>query len=142
MLRICRRRKRKVAAAGNKKKAKGIVGETKRRKKQQQREMGSLKMPGYTGAYSTLLAVLKNIPGLASELRNLRDDRSLLSVNHAKELRIHIEGLKMLDTEDLLTAADVAVLTLDRMIARDNGGAKGEQPAEQPGDTADAVADI
>ena len=99
-------------------------------------------MPGLTGAYSTLLAVLENIPRLASELRNLRDDRSPLSVKHANELRRHIEGLKTLDTEELFSAADVALLALGRIIARANGGAKQEQPAEQPGDTADAVADV
>jgi hypothetical protein len=82
--------KKEVAAAGNKKKAKAIIG-ARKRKKQQQREMGTLKMPGLTGAYSTLLAILKNIPGLPGELRNLREDRSLLSVNHAKELQIHID---------------------------------------------------
>jgi len=134
--------KRKVAAAGNKKKAKGIVGETKRRKKQQQREMGSLKMPGYTGAYSTLIAVLENIPRLPNELRNLRDDRRTLAPKHANELRLHIEGLKMLDTEELFTTADQALLALGRIIARANGGAKEEQPAEQPRDTGDVVADV
>ena len=133
---------KEVAAAGNKKKAKGIVRARKRKKQQQQGELGTLKMPGYTGAYSTLLAVLKNIPGLPGELRNLMEDRSLLSVNHAKELQIHIERLKMLDTEELLTAADVAHRTLDRMIARANGGAEEEQPADQSGETAGAVADV
>jgi ParB-like chromosome segregation protein Spo0J len=131
---------KEVAAAGNKKKAKGIV-RARKRKKQQQGELGMLKMPGYTGAYSTLLAVLKNIPELPSELRNLRDDRRPLAVNHAHELRRHIEGLKMLDTEDLFVAADVAVRALDRIIARANVGAK-EQPAEKPEDSADAVADV
>jgi hypothetical protein len=64
--------KQKVAAADNKTKSKSIVGETKKRKKQQQQgEMGTLKMPGLTGVYSTLLAVLDNIPKLANELRNL-----------------------------------------------------------------------
>jgi hypothetical protein len=106
---------KKVAAAGNKKKAKGIVRETKRRKKQQ---LGSLKMPGLTGAYSTLLAVLENIPRLANELRNLKNDSNLLSVKHARELRTSIEALKMLDAEELLAAADVAALALDRIITK------------------------
>jgi hypothetical protein len=109
---------KKVAAAGNKKKAKGIVRETKRRKKQQQQQLGSLKMPGLTGAYSTLLAVLENIPRLANELRNLMNDRNPLSVKHARELRTSIEALKRLDTEELLAAADVAALALDRIIAK------------------------
>jgi hypothetical protein len=99
-------------------------------------------MPGYTGAYSTLLAVLRNIPELSSELRNLRNDRNPLSVKHANELRIHIEGLKMLDTEELFSAADVAIRALDRVIARANVGAKENQPAENPEDSADAVADV
>jgi hypothetical protein len=132
--------KKEVAAAGNKKKAKGIVRARKRKK--QQRQLGTLKMPGLTGAYSTLLAVLENIPRLASELRNLRDDRSPLSVKHANELRRHIEGLKTLDTEELFSAADVALLALGRIIARANGDAREEQPAERPGDTADAMADV
>ena len=108
-----------------------------KRKKQQQRELGTLKMPGYTGAYSTLLAVLKNIPELPSELRNLRDDRRPLAVNHANELRIHIEGVKRLNTEELFTAADQALLALDRIIAKANRRAKEDQPAEEPG-----VADV
>jgi len=105
---------KKVAAAGNKKKAKGIVRETKRRKKQQ---LGSLKMPGLTGAYSTLLAVLENIPRLANEL-NLMNDPNPLCVKHARELRTSIEALKRLDTEELLAAAKVAALALDRIIAK------------------------
>jgi hypothetical protein len=114
---------KKVAAAGNKKKAKGIVRETKRRKKQQQ--LGSLKMPGLTGAYSTLLAVLENVPRLANELRNLTNDPNPLSVKHAHELRTSIEALKRLDTEELLAAAKVAALALDRIIAK--GTTKVEQ---------------
>jgi len=113
---------KKIAAAGNKKKAKGIVRETKMRKKQQ---LGSLKMPGLTGAYSTLLAVLENIPRLANELRNLGNDTNQLSVKHARELRTSIEALKMLDAEELLAAAAVAVLALDRIIAK--GTTKVEQ---------------
>ena len=133
---------KEVAAAGNKKKAKGIVRARKRKKQQQQGELGTLKMPGYTGAYSTLIAVLENIPRLPNELRNLRDDRRTLAPKHANELRLHIEGLKMLDTEELFTTADQALLALGRIIARANGGAKEEQPAEQPRDTGDVVADV
>jgi hypothetical protein len=129
-----------VAAAGNKKKAKGIVRESRRSKKQQHREIGALRMPGLTGAYSTLLAVLENVPRLPNELRKLRDVPNPLSAKHAHELRMGIEGVKTLDAEELLTAADVAVEALDRMIARANVRAK-EEPAET-GDTADGVTDV
>jgi hypothetical protein len=128
---------KKVAAAGDKKKAKGIVRETKRQKKQQ---LGSLKMPGLTGAYSTLLAVLENVPRLPNELRKLREDSNPLSVNHARELRMGIEGVKTLDTEELLTAADGATLALDRIIAKGDLGAKEEQ-LDETGDATDGVTD-
>jgi hypothetical protein len=131
------RLKQKIAAAGNKKKAKVIVRETKR-KKREQREIGALKMPGLTGAYSTLLAVLENVPRLPNELRKLRDDPNPLSVKHACELRTGIERIKTLDAEDLFTAAEVAVKALDRLIARADDRAREEQPAET-GDTSDAV---
>jgi hypothetical protein len=118
--------KKQVATAKNKKEAKGIVGERKRRKTQQQRrEIGTLKMPGLTGAYSTLLGVLENLPRLANELRNLRNDPNPLSVGHALELRNHIEALKTLDTEELFAAADMAVLALDSIIEK--GTTKVEQ---------------
>src|SRR5262245_30953406 len=99
----------KVAAVGNKKKAKGMVRETKRRKKQQ---LGSLKMPGHVGAYSTLIAVLEAILGLANELRNLANDPNPLSVNNARELRTKIQALKTFDPDELLDAADAASLAL------------------------------
>jgi hypothetical protein len=130
---------KKVAAAGNKKKAKGIVRDAKRRKKPQ---LGSLKMPGLTGAYSTLLAVLENVPRLPNELRKLRDDPNPLSVQHARELRAGIEGIKTLDTEELLTAADVAVRALDRIIAKGTMKVGQVEPDERPDEPADAMEDV
>jgi hypothetical protein len=133
--------KKEVATAKNKKEAKGIVGERKKTKKKQQ-QLGSLKMPGLTGAYSTLLAVLENVPRLPNELRKLRDDPNPLSVQHARELRAGIEGVKTLDTEELLTAADVAVRALDRIIAKGHASVKQDEPAERSDDPADAMADV
>jgi len=133
--------KKAVAAAGNKKKAKSIVGETKKKKKQQVREMGTLKMPGLTGAYSTLLAVLENIPKLANELRNLTNDRTPLSVKHARELRARIATLKAIDTKDMLAAADVALLALDRIIAKGTSKVGEDEPVEIAGEPEDAMAD-
>ena len=129
--------KKRVAAARDKKKAKSIVGERKRRKKQQS-EFGTLKMPGLTGAYSTLLAVLESVLLLPTELQNLRNAPNPLSVKHACELRAAIEGLKMLDPQELFDAADVALLALDRMITRSNIGASEEQGAKTS-DMADAL---
>src|SRR5262249_42169768 len=127
--------KKKVAAVAGKKEAKRIVGESKvkNKGKKQSQQLGSLKMPGLTGVYSTLVAVLENLPKLANELRNLENAPHRLSIDHARELKAHITGLKALDAKDLLAAADVALLELDRIIAN------GKKPESEPVDAVDDV---
>jgi len=107
--------KKRIAATGSKKKVKRMVREVRRGMKHHREEV--LKMPCLTGEYSTLLAVVKNVPRLPSVLRNLKDDLKPLSVGHARELRTGIEGVKTLDRDELLKAVDVAVEALDRHVA-------------------------
>jgi hypothetical protein len=132
--------KNEIAAAGNKKKSKGIVGKIRKRKKTQQKEFGNLERPGLTGAYNILLKTLESVPKLQHELRTLENAPHQLSANGARQLKTAVEGLKSTDFEDLIAAADVALFTLDRIIARADVGKKEEQPAST-GNTADALAD-
>ena len=135
--------KRKVAAAGSKKEARSILGEQKRRrtKQKQRNEFGTLQMPDLTGHYAKLLAVLENIPRLPHELRNLKNARHPLSVQHARQLRGAVVGAKRVDNRDLDAAADEAIAALDQIIARAKLGENVMQPVET-GDTGDRVVDI
>jgi hypothetical protein len=124
-----------VSEAANKKQAKRVV---RRRKAEnsRQRDFGNLRMPGLSGPYNTLLAVIGNLQKLPQELRELENAPHRLSKRMALTLKVAVEGLRKLDFDELLVAADTAIKELDRVI---KGGAPDEAPTDNAGEGTDAA---
>jgi len=122
-----------VSEAANKKLAKRVVGRRKPKKNTRQTDFGNLKMPDLSGRYNILLAVIENMQKLPQELHGLERAPYQLSGNMAQTLKIALEGLKKLDFDELLAAADAAIKELDRVINRGAADAHGQ---EAPADSA------
>jgi len=100
--------KAKAAAAGNKSKKSTPVS-------------GKMEMPGLTGRYVTLIAVLENIPKLPDALRSLHSllNEHRLAPAHAIQLKAALTPIRKMDLTDLIAGVDGAIVELDAII-KDN----------------------
>jgi hypothetical protein len=116
---------KEVSKAANKKEAKHIVRRRKaKRRSTQGKDFPKLKMPGLFGEFSTLLAVLENLHKLPQKLRGLEKTRHQLSGSTARQLKVALMGLKKLDFNELLAAAEAAIKKLDGIIETSKASAE------------------